>query len=181
MSRAKKVIEAIIKLAELAAKEPRDFTPVDNSAFEAEMLSVIEADLRAAYSITKKEERYDAVDAAKAKVKAHYAAQVEAGTVSGEVVGAVFHDLQAKIVRWNILDTKTRIDGRDLVTVRPIQAEVGILPRTHGSALFTRGETQALVVATLGTGDDEQYIDSPRRHDEAELPAALQLPPVLGG
>ena len=157
---AKKVIDAIIKLAELAAKEPRDFQPVDNSAFEAEMLTVIETDLRAAYSITKKEERYAAVDAAKAKVKEHYAAQVEAGTVSGEVVGSVFHDLQAKIVRWNILDTKKRIDGRDLVTVRPIQAEVGVLPRTHGSALFTRGETQALVVATLGTGDDEQYLDT---------------------
>ncbi|RYE72571.1 MAG: polyribonucleotide nucleotidyltransferase, partial [Hyphomicrobiales bacterium] len=70
------------------------------------------------------------------------------------------HTLQAKIVRWNILDTKTRIDGRDLVTVRPILAEVGVLPRTHGSAIFTRGETQALVVATLGTGDDEQYVDS---------------------
>src|SRR5690606_1245468 len=72
----------------------------------------------------------------------------------------VFKALQAKIVRWNILDTGTRIDGRDLETVRPITAEVGILPRTHGSALFTRGETQALVVATLGTGEDEQYIDS---------------------
>ena len=71
-----------------------------------------------------------------------------------------FHDLQAKVVRWNILDNGTRIDGRDLKTVRPIVAEVGILPRTHGSALFTRGETQALVVATLGTGEDEQYIDS---------------------
>jgi polyribonucleotide nucleotidyltransferase len=157
---AKKVIDAIIKLAELAAKEPRDFQPVDNSAFEAEMLKVIEGDLRAAYAITKKEDRYDAVDAAKAKVKAHYAAQVEAGTVSGEVVASVFHDLQAKIVRWNILDTKKRIDGRDLVTVRPIQSEVGVLPRTHGSALFTRGETQALVVATLGTADDEQFLDT---------------------
>jgi polyribonucleotide nucleotidyltransferase len=157
---SKKVIDAIIKLAELAAKDPRDFQPVDNSALEAEMLSFIESDLRAAYGITKKEERYAAVDAAKAKVKEHYAAQVEAGTLSGETVGSVFHDLQAKIVRWNILDTKKRIDGRDLVTVRPIQAEVGVLPRTHGSALFTRGETQALVVATLGTGDDEQYIDS---------------------
>ena len=70
------------------------------------------------------------------------------------------HNLQAKIVRWNVLDTGTRIDGRDLKTVRPILAEVGVLPRTHGSALFTRGETQALVVATLGTGEDEQYIDS---------------------
>ncbi len=72
----------------------------------------------------------------------------------------MFKDLQAKIVRWNILDTSSRIDGRDLQTVRPILAEVGLLPRTHGSALFTRGETQAIVVATLGTGEDEQYVDS---------------------
>ena len=80
--------------------------------------------------------------------------------MSGEELNEVFHNLQAKVVRWNVLDTKTRIDGRDLVTVRPIVSEVGVLPRTHGSALFTRGETQALVVATLGTGDDEQFIDS---------------------
>ena len=72
----------------------------------------------------------------------------------------MFKDAQAKVVRWNILDTGARIDGRDLKTVRPIVAEAGILPRAHGSALFTRGETQALAVATLGTGEDEQYIDS---------------------
>ena len=76
----------------------------------------------------------------------------------------VFHDLQAKVVRWNILDTGIRIDGRDVKTVRPIVAEVGVLPRTHGSALFTRGETQALVVATLGTGEDEQFVDSLEGH-----------------
>jgi polyribonucleotide nucleotidyltransferase len=81
-------------------------------------------------------------------------------TISKEDLGEVVHNLQAKIVRWNILDTGHRIDGRDLQTVRPIVAEVGILPRTHGSALFTRGETQALVVATLGTADDEQYVDT---------------------
>ena len=72
----------------------------------------------------------------------------------------MFKELEAKIVRRNILDTGKRIDGRDVKTVRPIVAEVGVLPRTHGSALFTRGETQALVVATLGTGDDEQFIDA---------------------
>ena len=75
-------------------------------------------------------------------------------------VAAVFKELEAKIVRWNILDTGTRIDGRDVKTVRQIVCEVGVLPRTHGSALFTRGETQALVVATLGTGEDEQFIDA---------------------
>jgi polyribonucleotide nucleotidyltransferase len=157
---AKKVIQAIIKLAELAAKDPRDFTAPDYSDLEKDVLAVAEADLRAAYKITDKAARYGAVDAAKKKVKEAFAARVEAGTVSGEALGEVVHNLQAKIVRWNVLDTGLRIDGRDLKTVRPIVAEVGVLPRTHGSALFTRGETQALVVATLGTGDDEQYIDS---------------------
>ena len=158
---SRKVIEAIIKLAELAAKEPREFTPEDLSELEADMLKVAEDDLRAAYKITAKEERYAAVDVAKDKVKAHYApAEGEEPKWSGEQISTVFKHLQAKIVRWNILDTGTRIDGRDLKTVRPIVSEVGLLPRTHGSALFTRGETQAMVVATLGTSDDEQYVDS---------------------
>jgi len=155
------VIDAIIKLAEVAAKEPRDFTPLDLSALEKEMLGVVENDLRDAYKITEKQARYAAVDAAKAKVKAHFApAEGEEAKWSADKVAAVFKELQAKVVRWNILDTKSRIDGRDLSTVRKIVSEVGVLPRTHGSALFTRGETQAIVVATLGTGEDEQYVDS---------------------
>jgi polyribonucleotide nucleotidyltransferase len=155
------VIDAIIKLAEVAAKEPRDFTADDYSDLETQMLKVAEKDLRAAYKITDKQARYAAVDAAKDKVKDHFLPNgAEATMWSAEQVGVVFKELQAKIVRWNILDTKSRIDGRDLSTVRKIVSEVGILPRTHGSALFTRGETQAIVVATLGTGEDEQYIDS---------------------
>jgi polyribonucleotide nucleotidyltransferase len=155
------VIDAIIKLAEVAAKEPRDFQPEKLTELEQEMLGVIEADLRAAYKHTVKQERYAAVDAAKAKIKAHFApAEGEEPRWSADQVASVFKELQAKIVRWNILDTGSRIDGRDLKTVRPIQSEVGILPRTHGSALFTRGETQAIVVATLGTGEDEQYVDA---------------------
>ena len=154
------VIDAIIKLAEVAAKEPRDFNPEDYSALEAEMLGMAEAELRTAYKNTQKAERYAAVDAVKAKVKAHFFPEGQEAKYSAEVIGAVFKHLQAKIVRWNILDTKSRIDGRDLSTVRPIVSEVGVLPRTHGSALFTRGETQAIVVATLGTGEDEQYVDS---------------------
>ncbi|ODT69436.1 MAG: polyribonucleotide nucleotidyltransferase [Pelagibacterium sp. SCN 63-23] len=155
-----KVIDAIIKLAELAAKEPRDFSAPDYSDLEKEVLAIAEADLRAAYQITDKQARYGAVDAANAKVKEAFAARIEAGEISKEDLGEVVHNLQAKIVRWNILDTGTRIDGRDTKTVRPILSEVGVLPRTHGSAIFTRGETQALVVATLGTGEDEQFIDS---------------------
>ncbi|WP_309084268.1 polyribonucleotide nucleotidyltransferase [Chelativorans sp.] len=155
------VIDAIIKLAEVAAKEPRDFLPEDLSGLEAEMLKVVEADLREAYKIINKQERYAAVDAAKVKVKETFLPEsAEEYKWTPEQVATVFKALQAKIVRWNILDTGSRIDGRDLKTVRPITAEVGVLPRTHGSALFTRGETQAIVVATLGTGEDEQYVDS---------------------
>jgi polyribonucleotide nucleotidyltransferase len=155
------VIDAIIKLAEVAAKDPRDFQPEDHSELEAAMLKVAEADLREAYKIIDKQARYAAVDAAKAKVKAAFApAEGEEAKYTAEEIGTVFKSLQAKIVRWNILDTGSRIDGRDLKTVRKIVSEVGLLPRTHGSALFTRGETQAIVVATLGTGEDEQYVDS---------------------
>ena len=178
---SQKVIEAIIKLAEKAAKEPRDFTAPDYSALEKDVLAVAEADLRAAYKLTDKAQRYAAVDAANAKVKEHFAAQIEAGTVSAEDLGEVVHNLQAKIVRWNILDTKTRIDGRDLVTVRPIVAEVGVLPRTHGSAIFTRGETQALVVATLGTGDDEQFVDSLEGTGKVNFMLHYNFPPYSVG
>jgi polyribonucleotide nucleotidyltransferase len=155
------VIDAIIKLAEVAAKDPREHNPEDLSELEKEMLALVEGDLREAYKKTVKQERYAAVDAAKAKVKEAFAPQGdEAPKWTAEQVATVFKELQAKIVRWNILDTKSRIDGRDLSTVRKIVSEVGILPRTHGSALFTRGETQAIVVATLGTGEDEQYVDA---------------------
>ena len=155
------VLEAIIKLAEKAAKEPRDFEPTDDSVVEKAVLKVAEKDLRKAYKITAKAERYKAVDAVKAKVMEELSSDAPDGkkTFDKETLKAQFKEAQAKIVRWNILDDGIRIDGRDLKTVRPIVSEVGILPRTHGSALFTRGETQALVVATLGTGDDEQYID----------------------
>src|ERR1051325_9915812 len=155
------VIDAIIRLAEKAAKEPRDFQPADNSALEKEMLGVIEGELRKAYAIPRKQERHLAVDACKAKVIAHFIPEgVEPPPHDKLKVAAVFKELEAKIVRWNILDTGQRIDGRDVKTVRPIVSEVGVLPRAHGSALFTRGETQALVVATLGTGEDEQYVDA---------------------
>jgi polyribonucleotide nucleotidyltransferase len=155
------VIDAIIKLAEVAAKDPRTHVAPDHSALENEMLEIVGNELREAYKITDKQKRYAAVDAVKARVKEAFApAEGEEPRYTSEQVGSVFKELQAKVVRWNILDTGSRIDGRDLKTVRPIVAEVGLLPRTHGSALFTRGETQALVVATLGTGEDEQFIDS---------------------
>jgi len=153
------VLDAIIQLAEAAAKEPREFEPEDLSALEKKMLKLVEKDLRKAYQITDKQQRYASVDAVKAKVKEKFL-NIEAAEYSAEQVGSVFKKLQAQVVRGNILETGKRIDGRDLVTVRPIEAEVGILPRAHGSALFTRGETQAIVVTTLGTGEDEQYVDT---------------------
>src|SRR5712672_3372346 len=154
------VIKAIIELAEKAAKEPREVKIVDESALEKEILGLIESDLRAAYAIPIKQDRYAAVGAAKEKVMAHYFPEGQEPKYDKLRIAGVFKELEAKIVRWNILDTGKRIDGRDVKTVRNIVAEVGVLPRAHGSALFTRGETQALVVTTLGTGEDEQYIDA---------------------
>ena len=154
------VIDAIIKLAEKAAKEPRELIVVDNTELEKEMLGLVEQDVRAAYAIPDKVQRHVAIDAAKAKVIAHYFPEGVEPVYGKQRIAGVFKDIEAKIVRWNILDTGGRIDGRDVKTVRPIVAEVGVLPRAHGSALFTRGETQALVVATLGTGEDEQYVDA---------------------
>ena len=155
------VIDAIIKLAEKAAKEPRELQVADTSALEKEMLGLIESDLRAAYAIANKMERHKAVDDAKTKVMAHFCPEgAENLPYPQQQVASVFKNIEAKIVRWNILDSGRRIDGRDVKTVRPIVSEVGVLPRVHGSALFTRGETQALVVATLGTGEDEQWVDA---------------------
>jgi polyribonucleotide nucleotidyltransferase len=155
------VINAIIKLAEVAAKEPRDYAPEDLSELEATMGGLISDELAEAYKITDKGARYAAIDAAKTKVfETLYPEGAENPAWNPEQIKSVFKDLQAKVVRGNILKTKTRIDGRDLSTVRQIVSEVGVFPRTHGSAVFTRGETQAMVVATLGTGEDEQFVDS---------------------
>ncbi|CCJ07215.1 polyribonucleotide nucleotidyltransferase [Methylocystis sp. SC2] len=154
------VIDAIIRLAERAAKDPRDLVIADTTEVASAVAQIAEAELRDAYKHTVKQERYAAVDAVKAKVAAALFPEGGEAKFTKEQVGEAFKALQAKVVRWNILDTGVRIDGRDVKTVRPIVSEVGVLPRAHGSALFTRGETQALVVATLGTGEDEQYVDS---------------------
>ena len=154
------VIEAIIRLAEKAAREPRDFEPADTAAVEAAVLAEVEGDIRSAYAIRAKAERYAALDIAKKKMMAALAPADGEAKFPAQALAEAFKAAQAKVVRNSILDTGARIDGRDLKTVRSIRSEVGLLPRTHGSALFTRGETQALVVATLGTGEDEQYVDS---------------------
>ncbi len=153
------VIDAIIKLAEKAAKEPWNIQAPDYSAEKSQMKGLIEHDLREAFAVKEKQARYAKVDAAKSKAMAAMK-PADAAPDVGAKLGSVFKALEQDVVRGDIIRTKRRIDGRDLQTVRPIVSEVHVLPRTHGSALFTRGETQALVVATLGTGDDEQYIDS---------------------
>ncbi|MCP4073654.1 MAG: polyribonucleotide nucleotidyltransferase [Hyphomicrobiales bacterium] len=153
------VIDAIVELAGKAAKPARAHEAPDHSELEKKMDKLVGKDIAKAYTISDKQERYDALDAAKAKVKEEFVTE-ETSSDDGQIISDVFKHLQANVVRGSILKTGKRIDGRDTKTVRDIVSEVGILPRTHGSALFTRGETQAFVVATLGTGEDEQFIDS---------------------
>ncbi len=156
------VIEAIIDLAEACAKEPRELpeAPAGSEDLARRVAEKAEADLRQAYAETIKLTRQEKVAAVKQRVTADL---TDDGTVGEELLKdalpEIFKELEKTIVRRDILKTGRRIDGRDTRTVRPIAAEVGLLSRTHGSALFTRGETQALVVTTLGTGQDEQIID----------------------
>ena len=154
------VIAAIIALAEQAAREPWELPQADEGvrALAARIDALARAPLADAYREKVKQARQEKVAAVKKSVLATLAA--EEGGVDPERVKALFKDLEADIVRNAVLDTGLRIDGRDTKTVSPIVAEVGVLPRAHGSALFTRGETQALCVATLGTGQDEQFIDA---------------------
>ncbi|MBL4719984.1 MAG: polyribonucleotide nucleotidyltransferase [Alphaproteobacteria bacterium] len=155
---SQKVIDMIIDLAEDCAKEPWALpAPDENEAVVAEKVNALgEEGLRKAYLITEKQERTEAVSVAKADVMA----KLEGEDVDLNLAKGALKNLEKDIVRGAILKTGVRIDGRDTKTVRPIVAEAGVLPRAHGSALFTRGETQALVVTTLGTGQDEQIIDA---------------------
>ncbi len=156
------VIEMIGRLAEKAAKAPREVEPVDISDVVEAVRAEVGEDIKAAYAITEKMARRDAVDAARDKAMAALCPQdkAEAGECDPGKVQAAFKTLEKEIVRGQIIETGSRIDGRKLDEVRPIVSQVGVLPRTHGSALFTRGETQALVITTLGTGEDEQFIDA---------------------
>ena len=153
------VIDAIIRLAENAAKEPWDVSETKVSEFEVKARKIAEKDLKKAYQIAEKKPRQNKVAEIKAKVLQELAPE---GTDAKQIaeIGGAFKHLEMHVMRDNVLKTGKRIDGRDLRTVRPILGEVGILPRAHGSALFTRGETQAICVATLGTGEDEQWIDA---------------------
>ncbi len=156
------VIDMIIEMAQECAKEPWDFVSPDYSAEYEKVAAFIEADVRAAYGNKEKAVRYAALGEAKVKVMEKFGPADDGteGEIDAKVLGTVFKQLESNIVRNDILDTGSRIDGRDTTTVRPIECQVGILPRAHGAALFTRGETQAIVVTTLGTGDDEQFIDA---------------------
>ncbi|MEP3481713.1 MAG: polyribonucleotide nucleotidyltransferase, partial [Fuerstiella sp.] len=153
------VIEAIIQLAEKAAKAPRTHDVADHSELYGKVKDLVEADLNAAYDIKEKEPRRDAIADAKAKVM-ETLLEDGASPDDKNILGDQVKQLESNIVRGRILKDGSRIDGRDTKTVRQIVSEVGTLPRAHGSSLFTRGETQALVVATLGTADDEQFIDA---------------------
>ncbi len=153
------VIQAIIKLAEKAAKEPWDFQPPDKSKYEEKVKALAEADLRKAFATPEKQKRHELIEAVKARVQKELL-PADADPNEAVLLDSVFKGLEQHVVRGDIITTGRRIDGRDLKTVRPIKSEVHVLARTHGSALFTRGETQALVVATLGTGEDEQFVDA---------------------
>jgi polyribonucleotide nucleotidyltransferase len=152
------VIQGIIELAEVAAKDPWPVAEESDAtrALKARIAELGRGQMAEAYKIIPKLERQNAVGAVKKAV----VAQLEAEGLDAGAAKGLLKELEADVVRNNILDTGMRIDGRDTRTVRPIVAEVGVLPRAHGSALFTRGETQALCVATLGTGQDEQIIDA---------------------
>ncbi|QYJ06731.1 polyribonucleotide nucleotidyltransferase [Qipengyuania flava] len=154
---SRKVIGAIIDLAEQAAKDPWEIdTSDDTSAIKEKLRGIVGDDIAAAYKLTDKSARSDALNAARAKAKEAFAEE-EAQTQL--VASKAVKKLEAEIVRGAIIKDGTRIDGRKLDQVRPIEAMVGLLPRTHGSALFTRGETQAICTTTLGTKDAEQMID----------------------
>ncbi|MEN9926564.1 MAG: polyribonucleotide nucleotidyltransferase [Pseudomonadota bacterium] len=152
----KKVCNLIIDLAEKAAKEPWEIAVTDNSAMKAEIKKLIGDDVAKAYATIDKSARREALEVAREKVKAHYADQ-DGQTVMTAI--KLTKKVEADVVRGAILKNGTRIDGRKVDQVRPIESMVGFLPRTHGSALFTRGETQAICTTTLGTKDAEQMID----------------------
>jgi len=172
------VIQAIIELAETAAKEPWDLPPARPEAEEVEgkVRAAVAGDLAAAYAERQKQARSDRLDAAKAKV-------VELFTEDAhrQLASKAFKGLEKDIVRGAILKGEARIDGRDTKTVRPITCEVGVLPRAHGSALFTRGETQAIVVTTLGTGQDEQIIDALEGEYRSHFMLHYNFPPYSTG
>jgi len=172
------VIQAIIDLAETCAKEPWDMAPPSPlyEKVEATLRERLAGDIQAAYGEQQKQARSNAIDAARAKIAELFESDEERA-----IAGKLFKKLEKDIVRGDILKHGRRIDGRDTKTVRPITAEVGLLPRAHGSALFTRGETQAVVVTTLGTGQDEQIIDALEGEYRSNFMLHYNFPPYSTG
>ena len=154
----KPVTKAIIKLAEKAAKEPRELEEIDLSDLQENVSKIVRDELISAYKESDKQTRSSRIAEIKSDLISDLVNEDNPDIIESEV-NSVFKNIEKDIVRGSILDTGLRIDGRDLETVRPVHSEVSILPLTHGSSLFTRGETQALVVTTLGTGLDEKYVD----------------------
>ena len=171
------VIDLIIDLAEDCAKEPMNFAAPDYTAIYNAVKSVGEAGMRAAYAITDKQERVAAVSAAKDAIKAHLTEE----QLKDANLGTALKKLESGVMRGDVVKHGRRIDGRALDTVRPIVCETGLLPRTHGSALFTRGETQGLVITTLGTGDDEQFIDALHGNFKSNFLLHYNFPPYSVG
>src|SRR4029077_19805006 len=172
------VINAIIELAETCAKEPWAVPepPADKAAIEARLREAVGPQLDAAYRERGKQARTDLLDVAKATAEGLFDDEVERALAL-----KLFKDLEKEIVRGAILRGEQRIDGRDSKSIRSIECQVGLLPRAHGSALFTRGETQALVVATLGTGQDEQIIDALEGEYRENFMLHYNFPPYSTG
>jgi len=171
------VVDLIIDLAEDCAKEPFNYQAPDYSDLFAAVKAAGEDKIRAAYAITDKQERTTAVSDAKAAIKEALTEE----QLDDANLGTALKKLEASVLRGDVVKTGKRIDGRALDTIRPIVSETGILPRTHGSALFTRGETQGLVVTTLGTGDDEQFIDALHGNFKSNFLLHYNFPPYSVG
>ncbi len=171
------VLDLIVDFAELCAKEPFNFTPPDYSALSGRVKKAGEKAMRAAFALQDKQERTNAISAAVAAIKEKLSDEDQADAN----LGSAIKELESSILRGDIIKGGARIDGRDTKTVRPIVGETGILPRTHGSALFTRGETQALVVTTLGTGEDEQIIDALHGNSRSNFLLHYNFPPYSVG
>jgi len=172
------VIHAIIELAETCAREPWSLplAPTELGEIEIRLREAVDPLIEAAYHTQGKQERSNRLDAARAKVAELFADENQYATAL-----KLFKDIEKKIVRGAILRDGHRIDDRDTRAIRPISCEVGLLPRTHGSALFTRGETQALVVATLGTAQDEQVIDALEGEYRENFMLHYNFPPYSTG
>jgi polyribonucleotide nucleotidyltransferase len=173
----KPVCDLIVEFAEECAKEPFDFTPPDYSALYEVVKAAGEEQMRAAFAIRDKQERTHAISAAKEAIKA----QLSEEQLEDANLGSALKKLESVVLRGDVVKNGNRIDGRRLDEIRPIVCETGLLPRTHGSSLFTRGETQALVVTTLGTGDDEQFVDALHGNFKSNFLLHYNFPPYSVG